>query len=51
MAQHEEGDRNEYLQQLERSDPWFHVPPVNDALVLVYKCPIPFFVFDFSIIK
>jgi hypothetical protein len=31
MAQHDGGDRAEYLQEMEYSDPWFHVPPVNDA--------------------
>ncbi len=25
------GDRAEYLQEMENSDPWFYVPPVNDA--------------------
>jgi hypothetical protein len=31
MQQHDGGDRNEYLQEIEHSDPWFYVPPVNDA--------------------
>jgi hypothetical protein len=31
MAQHDGGDRAEYLQEMEYSDPWFYVPPVNDA--------------------
>jgi hypothetical protein len=31
MQQHDGGDRNEYLQEMEHSDPWFYVPPVNDA--------------------
>ena len=31
MQQHDGGDRNEYLQEMEHSDPWFSVPPVNDA--------------------
>jgi hypothetical protein len=31
MQQHDGGDRNEYLQEMENSDPWFYVPPVNDA--------------------
>jgi hypothetical protein len=31
MQQHDGGDRNEYLQEVEHSDPWFNVPPVNDA--------------------
>jgi hypothetical protein len=31
MAQHDGGDRAEYLQEMEYGDPWFYVPPVNDA--------------------
>jgi hypothetical protein len=31
MAQHDGGDRAEYLQEMEHSDPAFHVPPVNDG--------------------
>jgi hypothetical protein len=31
MRQHDGGDRAEYLQELEHSDPLFYVPPVNDA--------------------
>ena len=31
MAQHDGGDRDEYLQEMEHSDPWFNVPPANDA--------------------
>jgi hypothetical protein len=31
MQQHDGGDRNEYLQEMENSDPWFYVPPVKDA--------------------
>jgi hypothetical protein len=31
MRQHDGGDRVEYLQELEHSDPLFYVPPVNDA--------------------
>jgi hypothetical protein len=30
MQQHDGGDRAEYLQEMENSDPWFYVPPVND---------------------
>jgi hypothetical protein len=33
MAQHDWGDRNEYLHEMEHSDPWFYVPPVNDASI------------------
>lgn len=31
MQQHDGGDRAEYLQEMEHSDPEFHVPPMNDA--------------------
>ena len=31
MKQHDGGDRAEYLQEIEHSDPLFYVPPVNDA--------------------
>jgi hypothetical protein len=31
MAQHDGGDRDEYLQEMEHSDPEFYVPPANDA--------------------
>ena len=31
MRQHDGGDRAEYLQELEHSDPLFYVPPVNDV--------------------
>ena len=30
MQQHDGGDRDEYLQETEHSDPLFHVPPVNE---------------------
>jgi hypothetical protein len=33
MRQHDEGDRAEYLQEMEHSDPEFYVPPMNDASV------------------
>jgi hypothetical protein len=33
MQQHDGGDRAEYLQEMGYSDPWFYVPPVNDASV------------------
>ena len=32
-AQHDGGDRAEYLQEMEYSDPWFYVPPVNDTSI------------------
>jgi len=28
---HDGGNRAEYLQEMENSNPWFYVPPVNDA--------------------
>ena len=31
MQQHDGGDRDEYLQEMEHSDPEFYVPPMNDA--------------------
>ena len=31
MRQHDGGDRAEYLQEMEHSDPLFYVSPVNDA--------------------
>ena len=31
MQQHDGGDRAEYLQEMENSEPWFYVPPVNDV--------------------
>jgi hypothetical protein len=31
MAQHDGGDRAEYLQEMEHSDPWSYVPPVKNA--------------------
>jgi hypothetical protein len=33
MQLHDGGDRAEYLQEMEHSDPWFYVPPVNDASI------------------
>jgi hypothetical protein len=33
MQQHDGGDRAEYLQEMGHSDPWFYVPPVNDASI------------------
>jgi hypothetical protein len=33
MQLHHGGDRAEYLQEMEHIDPWFYVPPVNDASV------------------
>ena len=31
MQQHDGGDRDKYLQEMEHSDPEFYVPPLNDA--------------------
>ena len=31
MRQHDGGDRSEYLQEMENSDPLIYVPPANDA--------------------
>ncbi|CAN5221344.1 hypothetical protein BH18THE2_BH18THE2_40570 [soil metagenome] len=31
MQLHDGGDRAEYLQEMDHSDPWFYVPPVSDA--------------------
>jgi hypothetical protein len=31
MQQHDGGDRAEYLQEMEHSDPLFYVPPVNST--------------------
>lgn len=31
MQQHDGGDRAEYLQEMDHSDPWFYVPSVSDA--------------------
>jgi hypothetical protein len=31
MRQHDGGDRAEYLQEMEHSDPLFYVPPVSDV--------------------
>jgi hypothetical protein len=33
MQQHDGGDRAEYLQEMEHSDPWFYVPPVKGASI------------------
>jgi hypothetical protein len=31
MEQHDGGDRNEYIQEREHSDPEFYVPAINDS--------------------
>ena len=33
MQQHDGGDRAEYLEEMDHSDPWFYVPPVKDARI------------------
>jgi hypothetical protein len=33
MQQHDGGDRAEYLEEMEHSDPLFYVPPVSDASI------------------
>ena len=41
MQQHDGGDRAEYLQEMENSDPWFYVPPVNDVSLSTTDSNIP----------
>ena len=41
MQQHDGGDRAEYLQEMEYSDPWFYVPPVNDASLSTANNNVP----------
>ena len=41
MQQHDGGDRAEYLQEMEHSDPWFYVPPVNDASISTTDSNVP----------
>jgi hypothetical protein len=41
MQQHDGGDRAEYLQEMENSDPWFYVPPVNDASLSATESNVP----------
>ena len=41
MQQHDGGDRAEYLQEMENSDPWFYVPPVNDASLSTTESNVP----------
>jgi hypothetical protein len=33
IVQHDGGDRDEYLQEMEHSDPKFYVPPMSDGSV------------------
>ena len=41
MQQHDGGDRSEYLQEMENSDPWFYVPPVSDASLSTTESNVP----------
>jgi hypothetical protein len=41
MAQHDGGDRAEYLQEMEHSDPAFYVPPVNDGSLSTTNNNVP----------
>jgi hypothetical protein len=41
MQQHDGGDRAEYLQEMENSDPWFYVPPVSDASLSTTDSNVP----------
>jgi hypothetical protein len=41
MQHHDGGDRAEYLQEMENSDPWFYVPPVSDASLSTTESNVP----------
>ena len=41
MQQHDGGDRAEYLQEMENSDPWFYVPPANDVSLSTADSNVP----------
>jgi hypothetical protein len=41
MQQHDGGDRAEYLQEMENSDPWFYVPPANDVSLSTTDSNVP----------
>ena len=41
MQHHDGGDRAEYLQEMENSDPWFYVPPVGDASLSTTESNVP----------
>ena len=41
MQQHDGGDRAEYLQEMENSDPWFYVPPVSDVSLSTTESNVP----------
>ena len=41
MQHHDGGDRAEYLQEMENSDPWFYVPPANDVSLSTADSNVP----------
>jgi hypothetical protein len=41
MAQHDGGDRAEYLQEMEHNDPAFYVPPVNNGSLSTTNNNVP----------
>ena len=41
MQHHDGGDRAEYLQEIENSEPWFYVPPVSDASLSTMESNVP----------
>jgi hypothetical protein len=41
MAQHDGGDRAEYLQEMEHSDPAFYVPPVKNSSNMTTNDNVP----------
>jgi hypothetical protein len=41
MQLNDGGDRAEYLQEMEHSDPWFYVPPVSDASLSTTDSNVP----------
>ena len=41
MQQHDGGDRAEYLQEMENTDPWIYVPPVKDASLSTMDNNVP----------
>ena len=41
MQQHDGGDRAEYLQEMENTDPWIYVPPVKDASLSAMDNNVP----------
>jgi hypothetical protein len=41
MQRHDGGNRAEYLQEMENSDPWLYVPPVSDASLSTTDSNVP----------